>query len=415
MSVLAGKCSNVNTHAQITLDTMNKVHVVHIAQSLGGVETAVRNIVENIDDTRFASSVMTIRNLDIYSKSGNKVPCYEVPMSRGIRPLRDSRSYLAVLRTARKLKPDVIHCHSSKGGYLGRLTGRQLGIPVAFTPHCFAFQSTDKPVAKTVYTVLERLVKPCTTRIIACSDSEAELARKGLGFDANRVVVWKNCLPTRCFKFERQKIYDFPYICSIGRPCYQKNLELTIRMMAKIKEQGVSVKLVQLGAGHYSPLRAKVEEMIRDYDLEEQVVLKEWSSHEKTLNILSQAELFVLSSRYEGLPYSVIEAFALGKAVVATDVSGTRDIVRNNVNGFLTQPDDAEGMAEKVLLLLRDESLRSRVESAARQSYLGEYNTLKCIRHLEDIYTNLAKAEESQSESPRELHQCSEASEYVRE
>jgi len=394
---------------------MNRIHIVHITQSLGGVETAVRNIVENIDDSRFTSSVITIRNLALYSKSGNKVPCYEVPISRGISPVRDFRSFVVILRIMKKLKPDVIHCHSSKGGYLGRLVGRQLRIAVAFTPHCFAFQSTDRSVAKIVYTVLERLVKPCTTRIIACSDSEAELAREVLNVDANRVFVWKNCLPSRCFEFQRQKVYDFPYICSIGRPCYQKNLELIIRVMAQIKEKGVSVKLVQLGVGHYSPLRARIEGMIKACGLEDQVILKEWSSHQETLNVLSQSELFVLSSRYEGLPYSVIEAFALGKAVVATDVSGTGDIVKDNVNGFLCQPDDAEGMAEKILRLLHDENLRNRFASAARQSYQEEYDTLKRIRYLEDIYTNLANDEQSLSENSPEPYQRSEASECVRE
>lgn len=368
---------------------MKKTHITHITQSLGGVETAVRNIVENIDDTQFQSSVITIQNLEMYSNSGDRIPCYETPMSRGISPLKDLQSYFSILSLVKELKPDLIHCHSSKGGYFGRLIGKQLRIPVAFTPHCFAFQSTNGVFAKRTYTILEHLVKPFTRRIIACSESEKQLALKTLKFVKDKVVVWKNCLPERCFTFEKKTTYDFPYICSIGRPCYQKNFEMLVRVMAKIKKRDPSLRLVQLGVGHYSPLKLNIEKMIKTHNLENNIILKEWCSHQETLNILSQSKLFVLSSRYEGLPYSIIEAFALGKAVVATDVSGTRDIVRNNINGYLTQRDNHDDMAEKILRVLHSDEVRASFESEARQSYHDNYDTTKQIRYLENIYKEL--------------------------
>jgi glycosyltransferase involved in cell wall biosynthesis len=370
---------------------MKKNHIIHITQSLGGVETAVRNIVENIDDTQFLSSVITIQNLEIYSKSGEKIPCYKIPMNRGISPVKDLQSYLKILHLVKKLKPDLIHCHSSKGGYFGRLIGKQLQIPVAFTPHCFAFQSTNSFLTKTIYTILEYLVKPFTTKIIACSESEKNIAHKVLTFNENKVVVWKNCLPEKCFTFKKTIIYDFPYICSIGRPSYQKNLEMLIKVMSEIKKRGISLKLVQLGVGHYSPFKAKIEKIIKDCNLENDIILKEWCSHQETLNILSQSKLFVLSSRYEGLPYSVIEAFALGKAVVATNVNGTKDIIDNNINGYLTQHDDYNDMAEKILKVLQSEKIKTTFESEAKQSYRDKYDTKKQIQYLEKIYNELIR------------------------
>lgn len=368
---------------------MGKTHIVHITQALGGVETAVRNIVENIDDTQFKSSVITIRELEIYSKSGKKIPCYVAPLERGIRPLKDIKGYFRILHLVKELKPDFIHCHSSKAGFLGRLIGKQLNIPVAFTPHCFAFQATNIFFLKTIFTILEYLIKPFTVKIITCSDSEKKIAHKVLKINDDKVVAWNNCLPEKCFKFSKSKVYEFPYICSIGRASFQKNLEMLVRVIAEVKRRGEPIKLIQIGIGHYSPLKEKIEKMIRDFNLEKEIILKDWCSHQETLNILAQSQLFVLSSRYEGLPYSIIEAFALGKPVIATSVCGTMDIVKNNINGFLVQPDDVNDMASKIIDVLQSEKIKTTLELEARKSYLENYDTMKQIRYLENIYKGL--------------------------
>ena len=161
--------------------------------------------------------------------------------------------------------------------------------------------------------------------------------------------------------------------------------------MKNIKDEGYGIKCIIIGIGHHSPEKNTVIKNIRTSGLSDDIILKEWISHVDALAILKNALLFVLPSRYEGLSLSIIEAMALSKAVVGTDVPGIRDIVIDSKTGLLVPPDDDKSMADAIVRIYNDNDFRKKLESGAREEYLKHYNTKERIGDLERIYSSILK------------------------
>jgi glycosyltransferase involved in cell wall biosynthesis len=288
-----------------------------------------------------------------------------------------------------RLKPSIIHVHSSKAGIIGRVAGWLLKIPTVFTPHGFSFLSTPNKILQSVYFFLERSMKPFTTLFLACSESELKIGREQVGFAPSRCALWKNTIPESSFAHSIPSPYQFEYICTIGRPSYQKNIEMLVRCMKRLTKDRSGIKCILVGTGFHSPMKNTVLKQIQTEGLEEYFIVREWVSHEEALAIMRDAVLFVLPSRYEGLPLSVIEAMALGKAVVATNVLGTRDIIIDTKTGILVQLDDDEAMTRGILRIRNDHAFRKKLESNAREEYCKYYNTEERIGELERIYASI--------------------------
>lgn len=369
---------------------MNRLRVIHITQALGGVETSIRNIVENIDDSIIESLLITTaKKLKVYSSSGKDIEHYHIPFVRQINPVLDIYSFLKLLKLLKKLKPDIIHCHSSKAGFLGRLSGHLLGIRTVYSPRAFSFLSSEHHFVQHVFLLLERIAARWTTVLLACSESELALSKDKVGIDSSRCILWKNCISNDIFRNSRDQIASGSYICYVGRPSYQKNPRMFAAVLRELKRLGAPVKFILVGAGQYSPRLKILYKLIEKYDLADMVEIRGWVDHEETLRSIAQSLMVILTSRYEGLPCTVIEAMALGKAVVATNVYGIRDIIIHSKTGLLVPADDYKAMAAAILRIKNDDDLRKRLESGAREEYLRHYDTKQRIGDLERIYFSL--------------------------
>lgn len=176
-----------------------------------------------------------------------------------------------------------------------------------------------------------------------------------------------------------------PFACYIGRPCYQKNAMFLVDVIEKVRDAGCTLKFVLLGVGYHSPELEKVLHKIADLNLENWIHLEPWISHDECMDIVRRSEFYLTTSRYEGLPLSVIEAMSLGKVIVASDVIGNRDCVRSHVNGFLL-PLDADVFAKHIIELHNNVELREKMGKQSRQLFLEEFEISKQIGKLQEIY-----------------------------
>ena len=124
---------------------------------------------------------------------------------------------------------------------------------------------------------------------------------------------------------------------------------------------------------------------IEENHLEENVTLVPWLERSKMMCVLQKSQLYVTASRYEGLPYALIEAMALSKPCVATEVDGNKDLVIPNFNGFLVK-ENKEEMARKISAVLQNREKRHQMSINARHEYMNKYNVERNIRALEKIY-----------------------------
>jgi len=369
------------------------ITVVHITQALCGVEVAIKNIIRHLDVSRFSSVVMLPPGTyDFMTKSDGQARTVFVPYERRINPAHDLRTLAITVRELKRLRPHIVHAHSAKGGYVGRIAGWLLGIPTIYTPHAFSFLSSSSPATRRRYIVLEKMARACTSLLVACSESERRLACEKIGFRPEKTATWVNSIaPALLHPYPRT--YDFDYICMAGRPSYQKNIDMLVRVMALLRGQGLAIKCILAGVGFFAPLEQRLRDMIHAEGLDDAFVLLPWVSHEQALGIIAHSRCYVSTARYEGMPLTVIEAMGLGKAVVATDVVGNTDCISHGLNGFLVPLDDSQTMVNRIVELLGNEALRAGIGEAARQHMIGCLDITKNIGGLEALYCKTAAGE----------------------
>ncbi|CAA0167982.1 glycosyltransferase [Tenacibaculum maritimum] len=368
------------------------IKIIHIARPLGGIGVYIDLLSKNIDNNTFSNSIICNtkeKGIDIKNANEKSITKFHVNLIREISPINDIKCFFKIINILQKEKPTIVHCHSAKAGVLGRFAAIVLKIPVVYTPHAYSFLSTKSKLKKQLFKGVESLFRFFNVNTIACSASEYHRAIYDVGLKKEKVYVWNNSIeyPIKA-KNNSNFILPNEFICSIGRPSYQKNTELLIKSIAKIRQKISTVHLVILGVGLYSPLIKDIEALIKKYALEKNITLVPWCDRLETMDILKKCQIYTSTSRYEGLPYSVIEALALSKPCVVTNVDGNKDLVKNNFNGFLVSENEGE-IAKKIIQLLKDKTTRTLFAQNAHEDFLKNYSIQNTIHKLENIYKTI--------------------------
>ena len=165
-----------------------------------------------------------------------------------------------------------------------------------------------------------------------------------------------------------------------------KRVDDFFRVVQKLKQEGMNVSAVMAGAG---PLENSLRRQLSEMNLSDCVNLMDYVDHSHGL--LAAADIVCLCSEKEGLPRSLMEAMALGKPIVATDVLGTQELVVDNQTGFLTPLADIDAMAEKIKLLVQNPDLCSRFGTASQNRIAENFDETNIIHNLYNFYRNRIK------------------------
>jgi glycosyltransferase involved in cell wall biosynthesis len=371
---------------------MEKIKIVHILHAVGGVDISLRFIIENINTDGFENIIIHGKNdtEDSYKdRNSNLLKEYKVSIYRDISLIRDTLALINVYKIIKKERPNLIHCHSTKGGIIGRLVGFMLNINVLHTPQAFSFLSTDNFFKKRIYLIIEKIFKFKNSYLLASSISESKLAIHKVHYDEKKILLFNNSIKPLDSYSELiiNKTWPDNYICTVGRPSYQKNIELMVRVLKEVNKS-LDIHLVIMGVGHHSDKLETVKNLIKELGLEKSITLLDWTNRENVLNIIKHSKVYLSTARYEGLPYSVIEALALSKPCVVSDCDGNRDLIQNNYNGYVIKNEDIYEYSDKIIHLLKDNDLLNKLSANALISFNQNYNIKKNIQFLEQIYTD---------------------------
>lgn len=360
------------------------VKILHIGNMKSGIDKYVRNTVMYVADG--FDFVIVCGKDDQHEpiiRHGHQVKEYAIPMYRALNPLKDLMALILAVRIILRERPNLIHCHSAKGGFIGRLAGFMTGVWTLYTPHAFSFLSADSKVKRYVYLWLEQCAR-LNSWLLACSESERTLGISEVHYKEGKALVWQNAVPDIAQQLMKDSEVP-PYICSVGRPSFQKNPLFLLKVINEVHRRYPEVKACMVGAGFYSPDLEKLKAGIAAYGLENVFEIHPWLSQEETLRFVKGSLLYLTAARYEGLPLSVIEAMALGKTIVASDVVGNKDCVKNGVNGYLL-PMDVKQFVDSICLLIEDVQLRCEMGKASRKIYEQKFKIEERIEYLEEIY-----------------------------
>jgi glycosyltransferase involved in cell wall biosynthesis len=275
---------------------------------------------------------------------------------RPIRPWRDLAGLVELVRLLRRERPQILHASSSKAGVLGRLAAVAARVPIRFfTVHGWAF-SAYSGVSSQLYRGADRLMAPLTTVTICVSENELAAGLEAGTCRADRSVVIRNAVDVAA-AYRSRHDRAVPRLIAVGRLKAPKDFLTLIRAFAALPEGSFEALIVGDG-----PDRAVVVAEIRRLGLDGRVRLV--GERDDVPKLLADSDVFVLSSRSEGLPVSVLEAMAAELPVVASGVGGLAELVVDGETGILVPPGDAPALAAALGRLIEGRDQRRRLGAA---------------------------------------------------
>lgn len=368
----------------------HKIKVAHVLHSVGGVEVSLRLILENINPKEFENII--IHGTDdvktgFQDKTERKLTDYSISIFRNISFVKDIKAVIKAYAILKKEKPDLIHAHSAKGGVIGRIVGWLLKVNVLYTPQAFSYLSASGKLKKSLFLKIEQLTRFSNSYVLASSNSERDRALNEVKYPGDKVLLFNNSIKPihDISSLSIEKTWPDNYICSVGRPSYQKNIELMIEVFDKVRKEK-DIHLLVIGLGFHHDRLDSVLNLIKKYNLENHVTLLKWTERGDIFNIIKHAKLYISTARYEGLPYSIIESLALGKPCVVTDCDGNRDLVTNNVNGYVIKNENVEEFKDKLLHILNNKAVEENFGKNSLKIFGELFNMDNNIEKLEAIY-----------------------------
>lgn len=286
-------------------------------------------------------------------------------------------SSITKLRTLfRREKPDAIHVHLFLMKYVVP-AALGLGIPVIHTVHSVASYDAEGDRAVNRFFYNRGLAVP-----VAISKEIAKTVEEFYSVPAEKIrVVFNGIDLQKCLPKEDYSLQNPPYLVHVGRFFEAKNHEVMVRAVKLLKERGMEVRLDFCGDGE---TRGAAEALVRALGVEENV--RFCGVAEQVFPILHEADLFLLPSRFEGMPMSLIEAMGTGLPAIASRVGGISDMVTDGHNGLLIEP-NAEELANAIARLLDAPELRERLGRNAREEAV-RFSGETMARNYMKLYQN---------------------------
>jgi len=309
---------------------------------------------------------------------------HHLPMRRAPWKPGNAAAAAGLARLARRMRPDLVHAHSSLGGALARLAVR--GTPIVYTPNGLT--------TARAYLGVERILGRRTDRLIAVSKSEGELvARLGL-VPPERLVVIPNGIDLEPVPPDTRDLRALiglpptaPLIGTIGRLVPQKAPTWFVAACAEVARRRPDVHFVLIGSG---PLQAEVDHEVGRHRLENS--FHQLPSLVGAAGVLGQLDVVTLLSHFEGGPYLPLEAMRAGTPVILSDVTGNRDVIEDGVSGFVVAPGDAGAAAHAAIRLLEDGETRASMVGAARRRLAGRFDVRQMGRRTGELYRELLRS-----------------------
>lgn len=369
---------------------MSRVRVLQMIDkpSLGGGQKAVVLLASGLDSAKFDVSVCAPGGGPLAEELA-RLGIRLLPASFGRRHWRESIRGLRRLLTQKSV--DILHTHGGVAGFFGRWAASQAKTDVVIhTLHGIHYLHYRNPLLRRVFIRLERDFSRLTDKVVLVSEGDRESARKFRLAPESKLVLIKNGIDLRGLSTaedgarERLKLGldgAGPVVGTVSRLHRQKGVVYLIRAAARLRDAFPGLKVVCAGGG---PLRTSMEKETRKLGLQDTVIFLGETS--EALNLISALDVFVLPSLWEGLPFVLIEAAALKKPMVATNVEGNREVIADGETGLLVPARNPAALAEAVLRLIHDRGLASNLAGAARELIPPRYSLSRMLRETEELY-----------------------------
>ena len=304
---------------------------------------------------------------------------------------KDWATVYKIRNIIKKWRPDIVHCHSSKAGIVGRIAAFMEGVPSVFTAHGWAFTEGVPFFKRVLYSVIENIMLNITSKCFCVSEYDRCLAKKWFLRDSHKIITVHNGIGDD--GLQRDAIVrmldngSILRLIMVGRFSKPKDHMLLIKSVYDInKKYPGQVHLSLVGDGD---LFAAANQYVVANNLGDFIVLLGESTCVDSL--LTQSDVFCLISNYEGLPISIIEAMRAGLPVIASDVGGNNELVVDGVNGYLVSRGDRKGLVQAIEKLIKDRNLITEFGKRSQEKFRMEFTFSAMMQKIESAYRDVLK------------------------
>lgn len=365
---------------------MRKIKLLHIISRLdiGGMERQLLALVSNSNREKFEVDIVYFQG-DGYLKSEFESLGCRVRKINAFGPWDISicpRLYFYIKRN----RYDIIHTHSLKADLWGAIAGGLANMPMVVSTVHNEEQILKIPILK----LLEGwVVNRLDDFIIAVSDGVKRFLVREAGFPIDKIRVVRYGIDPSDIEIDMKKNIrqelgienDAPLIGCVGRLISQKGHKYIIEAARKVIENFPKVRFLIVGKG---PLEKMLKRMSRDLKISSSIIFTGF--REDVYSIIDKLDLLILPSLWEGFGLVLLEAMALGKPIVATNVGGIPEVVKDGEAGILIPPKDSDALANAIIKLLKDKQLAKRMGEAGRKRVEEYFQANRMAEEIKEIY-----------------------------
>jgi glycosyltransferase involved in cell wall biosynthesis len=335
-----------------------------------------------------------------------------IPFPSKIMPFQDISTFYRLWRYMREKRFHIVHTHMIKPGLLGRLAARLAGVPVVLhTVHGFYFHDLMSAGAIKFYSTIEKIGAMCSDLVLSQNREDinravnmkicppAKIKYLGNGIDIDRFHPGR--ITAELLKSKRDELGiqpDRKIVCQIARLVDHKGYQDFFEAAKILKAKKFPAVFIAIGQRHYKNGAIDPDRMIKDMNLNGYV--RFLGERDDIPDLMAAMDLIVLASwGVEGIPRVIMECAALGKAAVATNVSGNREAVLDGETGYLVPPRDPRSLAKAIEAFLKSPANSGKMGLAARRRAESMFDERNYFEKTDQFYRQLLRAKSIQTDT----------------
>ncbi|MEQ9220639.1 MAG: glycosyltransferase [Cyclobacteriaceae bacterium] len=369
---------------------MRKIKVLEVIRQglIGGGESHVIDVVKFLDRSIFEPYVISFTDGPMISELEDMdVKSHIIPTQKAF----DTHIWSKISKFIDENEIDLIHAHGSRAQSNVFWSARKKRKPLIYTVHGWSFHDDQKVFAQKVRVISEKFMVNMADMVINVSRSNQQTGLKKIGKYNNRVInngIDLNKFSSKVSASELKATLQIPkdaiVVGCIMRMTKQKNPMSMLRAFRQANQQVGNLHLLLVGDGELMP---QIKAYIDKHSLESNVTLT--GNRKDIPQLLSMIDIYCLPSLWEGLPLSLLEAMAMRKAIIATRVDGTKELIQEGVNGLIIEPNDTKSLAEKVVFLSKQKEIRTEYGRLAESLIIRDHSVTKMVKEIEEVYFSL--------------------------
>lgn len=357
---------------------------------VGGGESHLLNLVNHLNRDKFEPVVLSFTEGPMVdSLRAKNVKCFVIET---LRPF-DVSVWKKVKELMISEKIDLVHAHGTRANSNISWAARSLNIPIVYTIHGWSFHPDQGFLLKKFRTLSEKYLTSRSTLNISVSAANKRSGETEIkGFKSvivNYGIDQTKFSPSNVQKDVRAELgipADKTLVVFIARFTLQKQPQAVVKAFGKAVKANPDLHLLMVGDGE---LKAETVALAQELGITSRITFQ--SFRLDVPDVLGAADIFVLPSLWEGLPIGLLEAMAMGKAIIASSVDGTPEVIRHDQNGLLVKPGSWEDLGDAIVRLSSDKDMIRTFQERALKTLSEEFNVNNMTLQIEDLYQKICK------------------------